>query len=154
MTGRALRWLALAALVAVGLLPLLPQLAALWPATSFLERAARVWFDFHCERDPARTPRVLGVGLSVCARCAGIYAGLGAGGAVRWPRLRPQELRVWVFAAAALMLLDIELEERGLHGNWPAARLLTGLLLGFPVGAALGHLLIPSARGEALTDRK
>lgn len=154
MTGRWLRWLALAALVAVGLLPLLPQLVALWPATSFLERAARVWFDFHCERDPARTPRIWGVGLAVCARCAGIYAGLGAGGALRWPRLTPRALRAWVFAAAALMLLDIELEERGLHGDWPAARLLTGLLLGFPVGAALGQLAVPSARAGALTDRR
>ena len=38
------------------------------------------------------------------------------------------------------MLLDVLLESRGVHGAWTGARLLTGALLGYPVGAALGAL--------------
>jgi uncharacterized membrane protein len=99
-----------------------------------------VWFGLHCERDPARTLIWGGVPLAVCARCSGIYFGLGLGAALRLPRLSPRALWGWVLTAAALMLLDVELERRSLHGTWPALRVLTGMLLAYPVGAGLGLL--------------
>jgi uncharacterized membrane protein len=120
---------------------LLPVLVALLPALSPVERFFAVWFDLHCERDPGRTLSLGGVPLAVCARCSGIYWGLGLGAAVRLPPLTPNALRLWVFGAATLMLADIELEQLGWHGPWPLLRVLTGLLLGYPVGVGLGALV-------------
>ena len=135
------RWLGVAALAALGLLPLVPVLVAVVPSLAPLGQVLGVWFDLHCERDPARTLLLSGVPLAVCARCSGIYFGLGLGAAVRRPKLSPRALRGWVLAAAAFMLLDVELERRGLHGAWTGLRVLTGLLLAYPVGAGLGLLL-------------
>ena len=132
------RWIGVGALAAIGLLPLLPVLVAVAPSLAPAGRVFSVWFDLHCERDPARTLMLGGVPLAVCARCSGIYFGLGLGAALRLPRLSPPALRGWVLAAAALMWLDVELERRGFHGAWSGLRVLTGLLLAYPVGAGLG----------------
>jgi hypothetical protein len=64
-----------------------------------------------------------------------------------WRRAAPahltqRALRVWVLAAAAFMLLDVLLEQRGLHGAWPMLRLLTGTLLAYPVGAGLAEAVV------------
>jgi uncharacterized membrane protein len=140
--SRAVRLLGVAVLISSALLPLLPLLTKYVPACAALERAASIWFDLHCQRDPARTLSLLGVPLAVCARCSGIYFGLGAGAALRWPRLTPRSLRLWVLGAAALMLLDVVLEARGLHGPWAAWRVLTGVLLAYPVGAGLAETVL------------
>ena len=143
--GAGWRWAGVAVLSALALLPLLPVLAALVPGLAPVARLFGAWFDLHCERDPARTLMLGGVPLAGCARCSGIYFGLGLGAAVRRPRLSPRALRGWVLAAAALMLLDVELERRGLHGAWAQLRVLTGLLLAYPVGAGLGLLVVQGA---------
>jgi len=147
------RWWSARAAAAVGLAcftlsPLLPLLTRYWPACAPLERAATLWFDLHCERDPARTLSIAAVPLAVCARCTGIYFGVGLAALVRWPTLSPRALRLWVGIGAALMLLDVELEERGLHGSWPALRLLTGVLLAYPLGAGLGAWLARAPAAE------
>ena len=132
------RVLLVVALACTALLPLLPLLSTYVPASAVIERAFSAWFDLHCERDPARTLSLLGVPLAVCARCSGIYFGLGAGAALRRPALTPGALRLWVLAAAAWMLLDVTLEAHGLHGPWAAERVLSGVLLSYPVGVGLG----------------
>jgi uncharacterized membrane protein len=121
--------------------PLLPVLTRHWPAAAPLQRAFELWFDVHCERDPARTAGLWGAPLAVCVRCSGIYFGLGLGALLRRPRLAPGALRLWVTIGAALMLLDVILEEHGLHGSWPTLRLLSGLALAYPVGVGLGAAL-------------
>lgn len=142
--GRAARRLGLGLLVSTALWPLLSLAARHWPFVTPLERLLGMWFDAHCQRDPLRTPWLLGVPLAVCARCSGIYFGLGGGALLRWPRLVPRALRLWVALAAALMLADVALERAGVHGAWTAARLLTGVLLAYPVGAGLGNALVPA----------
>jgi uncharacterized membrane protein len=137
----AIRALALVSLTGFVLSPLLPLVTHFYPACAPLERAVLPWFELHCERDPARTLRLLGVPLAVCARCTGIYFGLGLGAWLRRPALSPRALRFWVGVGAALMLLDVALEDRGVHGSWPALRLLTGILLAYPIGAGLGAAL-------------
>jgi uncharacterized membrane protein len=151
LRGSGLRWLGVAGLSAIALLPFLPLLLATAPGLAPLGRGFEVWFDLHCERDPARTLLLGGVPLAVCARCSGIYFGLGLGAALRRPHLSPRALRGWVLAAAAFMLLDVELERRGLHGPWSALRVLTGLLLAYPVGAGLGLLLQGAPTNRAAT---
>ena len=135
------RLLGAVALTAFVLSPLLPLLTQYWPAGAPLERAALYWFELHCARDPARTLSLGGVPLAVCARCSGIYLGLGLGALLRAPALSAQATRIWVGVGATLMLLDVVLEDRGLHGGWPAVRVLTGVLLAYPVGVGLGALL-------------
>ena len=137
----AARWVGASLLAGFVLSPLTPLLARFWPAAAPLERALLPWFELHCERDPARTLNLLGVPLAVCARCSGIYLGLGLGALLRSPVLSPRALRLWVGIGAACMLLDVGLEDRGLHGSWPALRLLTGVLLAYPVGVGLAVAL-------------
>jgi uncharacterized membrane protein len=139
-----MRWLGVVVLWSVALLPLLPVFAALLPALSLLERAFALWFDLHCERDPARTLSWAGTPLAVCARCSGVYFGLGLGAMLRSPRLSPDALRLWVFAGATLMLADVMFEQQGLHGAWAALRVLSGVLLAYPVGVGLSRLVQPA----------
>jgi hypothetical protein len=127
----------LLALVALGLLPLLPLLSRWCPPCSPLELVAEPWFDLHCHRDPSRTLQLGSVPLAVCARCSGIYFGVGLGALLRRPRLTPRGLRLWIVGASALMLLDLSLEHYGAHGAWSGGRLMSGLLLSYPVGVAL-----------------
>jgi uncharacterized membrane protein len=136
--GRALAGLLLACFA---LSPFLPVLAHYVPPAAPLERVVRLWFDLHCERDPARTLTLAGVPLGVCARCSGIYFGIGLGALWHFPALSARAIRVWVGSGAALMLLDVLLEDRGFHRPWPALRVLTGVLLAYPVGVGLGQLL-------------
>ena len=139
--GTALRALGAVSLGVFALSPLLPLLARVVPLTAPLGRVFDFWFDLHCERNAARTPSVWGVPLGVCMRCSGIYFGLGLGALLRRPKLSANQLRIWVGVGAALMLLDVTLEEQGLHGSWPTLRLLTGVLLSYPVGVGLGAAL-------------
>ncbi len=142
--GRAARLLGLGLLVSVASWPLIPLASHYWPASAALERVFGVWFALHCERDLARTPDLLGVPFAVCARCSGIYFGLGGGALLRRPGLSARGLRRWVAAAAVLMLADVVLERFGVHGDWTTARLLTGALLAYPVGVGLGDALSPA----------
>jgi len=126
-------------LVLVGVGPFVPPLVTGIPGLELLGRALEGWFGLQCHRDPARSLSLLGHVLPVCARCLGIYAGLGLGGLVAWPRLRAAALRLWVFGAAAVMVLDVLTEALGLHPEWRAVRIASGVLLAYPVGAALVH---------------
>lgn len=135
------RGLACLLLACFALSPLLPVLAHYLPTAAPLQRAAGLWFELHCERDPARTLSLAGVPLAVCARCSGIYFGIGLGALWRAPALSARATRLWVGCGAALMLLDVLLEERGFHRPWAALRVLTGVLLAYPVGVGLGQLL-------------
>lgn len=131
------RWLAGAGLTSLALLPLLPLGSALWQPLSAVERFVEPWFALHCHREPARTLSLFGVPLAVCARCTGIYWGIGLGTLVRRPALSPRALRWAVGVAALVMLADVWLEQRGLHPPWAGLRLLTGLMLAYPVGVGL-----------------
>lgn len=139
---------------AVSLSPLLPLVPRHWPGVAPLQQAFELWFEIHCERDPRRMAGLAGALLAVCVRCAGVYFGLGLGALLRRPRLSPPMLRGWVLAAATLMLLDVGAEDYGLHGSWPALRLLTGLALAYPVGVGLGTALAqaPGRRSQPVND--
>jgi uncharacterized membrane protein len=95
------------------------------------------WFAFQCHRDPTRSALLGTFPLAVCARCFGIYLGLGAGALILKPKLTAWPLRIWVASAALLMLLDVATERLGWRPAWDALRALTGVLLAYPVGAAI-----------------
>ena len=129
-------------LVLGGLSPFAPALLAAVGATH-LAAALDAWFHFQCERDPRR---MLAAG-AVCARCLGLYVGLGAGALFARPRLGGRRLELWLGVAVFLMLLDVGSEWLGWRAAWAPLRLATGLLLGYPAGVAVVAGLDTWARG-------
>lgn len=136
------------ALIAVGLSPFLPRLFRHVPVLSALGGALEAWFTFQCNRDPVRSFHLLGELLPVCVRCLGIYLGLGLGAAVARPKLGVWPLRIWVGVAALAMVLDVTTENLGMRPSWWPMRLVTGLALAYPVGAALVWAARDFAVGE------
>jgi hypothetical protein len=115
-----------ALLVALGVAPFVPALAPL----GGLSHALEAWFAFQCERDPSR---MLAVG-AVCARCLGLYVGLGLGALVARPRLAYPRLELALGGAVALLLLDVASESFDWRGPSGPLRLFTGLALGYLAG--------------------
>jgi uncharacterized membrane protein len=138
--GRAVR----VALVVIGISPFLPLLLEHLPVLHYLGGAFDAWFQFQCHREAARSFHFFGHQLPVCSRCFGIYAGLGLGAVVLRPRLGVWPLRIWVGLGALVMVLDVVTELFGMRPESATLRLLTGLFLAYPVGAAV----VWSARGE------
>jgi uncharacterized membrane protein len=124
-------------LIVIGVSPFLPRLLAPVPGLSAIGRAFEAWFEFQCHRDMTRTLHLFGELMPVCSRCFGIYAGLGLGALVLRPRLGVWPLRIWVVVAALVMVLDVATETLGMRPEWTALRIATGILLAYPVGAAL-----------------
>ena len=131
-------------LVMVALAPFVVPLTKGVPGLEYIGWGLDQWYGFQCHRDPDRSLHLFGRVLPVCMRCLGIYLGLGMGALVMRPRLTVVALRVWVVAAAALMLADVATIWLGLQPGWSASRLVTGLALSYPVGIAL----VQASRGE------
>jgi uncharacterized membrane protein len=125
------------ALIIVGIGPFVPIVLGGVPVLDAIARLFGAWFEFQCHRDPGRSLSLFGAALPVCSRCFGIYAGLGLGAAVLRPRLDVWPLRIWVGVAGLVMLLDVATEMLDMRPAWTPLRVLTGLLLAYPVGAAL-----------------
>ncbi|HEV8550878.1 MAG TPA: DUF2085 domain-containing protein [Polyangiaceae bacterium] len=126
-------WAVRAGLVGAGLAPFLPALLADIPGLRSLAGPLAAWFRFQCERDPER---MLALG-AVCARCLGLYVGLGSGALVARPRLRSPRHELWLALSALAMLLDVASEWAGLRPASALVRLVTGLALGYPAGVAV-----------------
>jgi uncharacterized membrane protein len=100
-----------------------------------------VFFSQICHQDPARSFWIGGGPLPVCSRCLAIYLG-GFTGIAVYPWLTFWEpfkaaLRLAVFVATGLILLNVGLD---LSGMWPStflSRTLTGALFGIVCGVAL-----------------
>jgi uncharacterized membrane protein len=120
--GRNVLLLARPLLVAIGVAPFAPALFSHVPALGWLARALDAWFSFQCERDPAR---LLGVG-AVCARCLGLYVGLGLGALVGRPRWATPRLEIWLGVAVLAMLVDVMSERLGWRSPSAPLRLVTG----------------------------
>jgi len=122
-----------ALLVLIGLAPFVPALAAHWAPLRGLADALDAWFAFQCERDRAR---MLGFG-AVCARCLGLYVGLGLGALVARPRWEWPRLELALVAAVAVLLADVASEALDLRGPSASLRFVTGLLFGYVAGASV-----------------
>lgn len=137
-------WLVRGVLVAFGVLPFVPALAWHVAPLRGLADVLDAWFAFQCERDPSR---MLGVG-AVCARCLGLYVGLGLGALVARPRAAWPRLELALLAAVALLLADVGSEAWGLRGPLASLRVLTGLLLGYAAGVAVVVRLGVTSRNQ------
>lgn len=145
LPGKTLGRVVRALLVVIGLGPLATPFLERVPVLGLLATPFLAWFDFQCHRELERSFTLLGQVMPVCARCFGIYAGLGLGAAVLRPRLEVWPLRIWVGFAAVAMVLDVVTENLGMRPPSGWVRFLTGALLAYPVGVAV----VLTARGEA-----
>ena len=134
-----------ALLILAGVSPWLPSLLSDVPVLGHLGTLVEAWFGLQCHRDPARALTIGPLALPVCARCFGIYAGLGLGALVLRPRLAPKFVRVWLYGAVVVMLLDVATELLEMRPPSAALRVATGLLLAWPISVAL----VDSARRYA-----
>lgn len=95
------------------------------------------WFRFQCHGRAERTVEFAGRLFPVCSRCMGIYSGLALAAVLAWPDVSARARRLWLVAAAALMVAEVVVQERTGHAPIHALRLLTGLLLAWPVALTL-----------------
>jgi len=146
---RARAWLGTAVrvlLIVIGLSPWLPLLGTLLPGLEPLASLVEVWFGLQCHRDPSRALTFGTLQLPVCARCFGIYAGLGWGALVLRPQLEPRFVRLWLVSSVTVMLLDVATELLEMRPASPALRVVTGALLAWPIGVALVQNARPPTR--------
>jgi uncharacterized membrane protein len=138
-----LAWVSACALllVLVGLVVAAPL--ALAHGHGLLGQAIYQAFSRVCHQIPERSFMIAGHPFAVCARCAGLYAGLAAGvllfPLVRSLRSTETPARIWLFIAAAPTALDFSLGFLGVWPNTHFSRAATGALL----GAVAAFFIVP-----------
>ncbi len=137
LPGPLLGWVVRALLVLVAVMAFAIPFVRDLPLLGSVTRPFEAWFDYQCHREAARSFALFGRIMPVCSRCFGIYAGLGLGALVLRPKLDVWPLRIWVAGAAVVMVLDVVTENLGMRPAWGLLRFATGVLLAYPVGAAL-----------------
>jgi uncharacterized membrane protein len=137
ISGKTLGSAVRALFIVIGVSPFLPLVLRGVPVLSALGDLFEAWFAFQCHREPWRSLSVFGHVLPVCSRCTGIYWGLGLGALVLRPRLGVWPLRIWVGLAALVMVLDVWTELLGMRPESAWLRVITGVLLAYPVGSAV-----------------
>ncbi|MCU0680902.1 MAG: DUF2085 domain-containing protein [Polyangiaceae bacterium] len=129
--------------------PFLPPLLLALGAGSLAVELDGLWAPF-CHRLPERSLFLLGAPLPLCSRCLGLVVGLGAGLAAAWPYAGLRVLRWAVSFGLAFLFVELTTQDLGWHPVFHPTRLLSGLLVAFPIGAAAGHaavtgvVLVPS----------
>ena len=152
--ARGLARAARPSLLLAGALPFLPLVFSRLGGLAALGDAIQIWFSLQCHREAVRSFVVFSHQLPVCARCFGIYLGLGLGALLVRPRLSPVMLRLCVAFAVLVMLLDVLTEVLAMRPESAWLRLATGLLLSWPISAQLVLLarshLNPNGNGGSL----
>jgi uncharacterized membrane protein len=94
-------------------------------------------WTYTCHRLPDRTMSIFGSKMAMCSRCTGIVTGLGLGLLIGRPYSGPRQLWITLAIASALLLLEMETQEWGLHPVSHPTRVFTGFFLAYPVAAAV-----------------
>jgi uncharacterized membrane protein len=102
---------------------------------SHVRHALDLAFAPICHQRPERTLVLAGHAMSVCSRCAGVYAGVALGALFAWPRLSAERHRLVLAGAATALVLDVVSQDLGMHPVWHAARLVTGGACGYAASA-------------------
>jgi uncharacterized membrane protein len=107
-------------------------LRIIWPTSTFLWWVDR-GFVGACHRIPERTFHWFGIAAPVCSRCMGVSLGASLGFTVPFQRSR-RESRIWFAVSLVLMVIEIILQESGLHAPFHPTRFLSGMFVGLTVG--------------------
>lgn len=121
--------------------PFLPPLLLAAGASALAVELDGLWAPF-CHRLPERSLSLLGAPLPLCSRCLGLVVGLGAGLAAAWPYAGVRALRWAVSFGLAFLFVELTTQDLGWHPVFHPTRLLSGLLVAFPIGAAAGHAAV------------
>lgn len=124
--------------VLAALLPLVAPLLECSSGTAELGAAVRSLYALQCHQRVGRSFHFWSAALPVCARCYGIYLGLGLAALVGRPRLRPDAYKAWIVVGAVVVLVDVASEWVGLRAANAWFRLANGGLVAY--GIALGML--------------
>ena len=108
----------------------LPTLAALLDAP---------WVSA-CHRMPERSLFLFGEPMPLCTRCLGLVVGLGLGLLVAWPPMSLRALRIAFGLGCAFLFVELTTQDLGWHPVFHPTRILSGLLVAYPVGAAAGAI--------------
>lgn len=127
-----------AVLLCAAITPVLVPWLEARPSTSALGAALRAGYGLQCHQRMARTFSWMGQALPICARCFGIYVGLGLAALVGRPRLRPDPLKAWYVVGVLFVVADVASEWVGLRPPSAWLRALTGAFLSY--GIAIGIL--------------
>lgn len=136
------------ALLAIGALPFISWSLSGTAAGEFLER----WFRFQCHGRVERSLALAGQMLPVCSRCTGIYVGLAVAALIARPRLSARARRVWLVGAAGLMVTEVVVQDLTGHAPFHGLRLITGLLLAYPVALTVIDAAQATRSGRAASQ--
>jgi uncharacterized membrane protein len=125
-------------------LPWLTVLLSKFHGTYAISETLRDVYGFQCHQRASRSFSWLGVSLPVCARCTGIYFGLGFAVLVRRPQLRLNSLKAWLLLGALFLALDVATEYVGLRPTSALFRFVTGAFLSYGIALLLVRALTPS----------
>ncbi|MGC4065764.1 MAG: DUF2085 domain-containing protein [Polyangiaceae bacterium] len=142
--------------VAVGIaftaLALLPWLTVLLRRIPLMHRSSLVLerlYGLQCHQRLGRSFVIWGEHLPVCARCTGVYLGLGLAVWIGRPRLRLDALKAWMLASALLLVADVASELVGLRPANALFRAFTGVLLAYGIGLVVWQWATRSAGTRA-----
>lgn len=127
-------------------MPWLTCLLANSPPLTSLSDALRMLYSLQCHQREARSFACAGQLLPVCARCLGIYAGLGFAAMVGRPRLRTGAFKTWLLVGALTLALDVATELVKLRPPSAGFRAFTGALLAYGIGLSILQALEARAR--------
>ena len=126
---------AITATIALALVALIIG-APLAQANGHQEFASAIYktFSFVCHQIPERSFHIAGYKFAVCSRCTGLYSGFALAALVfpivRSLRRTATPSIVWLFLAAAPLVIDFSLGYFSIWQNNHASRFATGALLG------------------------
>lgn len=118
-------------LVAAGALPwvllLFPGSSA-WLSPSFV---------LLCHQKVERTLTIGGETMLVCSRCAGLYGAAALGALAPLPRRWLPRGVLLIGVAIALAVVEVALQDAGVHAPWHPTRLATGALIGWTASGSM-----------------
>jgi uncharacterized membrane protein len=135
--SRRLSAIARTLLLMAAITPLLVPLFERFEPTHAMGVVLRRAYGFQCHQRAARTLALGGVALPICARCLGIYLGLGLAALVGRPRLRADPFKAWILIGSVVMAVDVATEWVGLRPPSAWFRAATGALLAYGIALAI-----------------
>lgn len=97
--------------------------------------------SLQCHRVRDRTIILAGTPMAVCSRCTGIYIGAVIGMALARPRWHSLPIMAWTAVTMLIVVSDVFFEWSPMGQLGQAVRLITGLILAWPVAAAAARIL-------------
>lgn len=130
-------------MIGLALLPIAVPLCEAWRPTHIFGTLLRSLYGLQCHQRAIRSLAWFCLPLPVCARCFGIYSGIGLAGLVCRPRLRMDAYKAWMLIGATLVTMDVASEWLQLRPANAGFRFVVGALLAYGTSLAILESLRP-----------